>query len=116
MKPAIVLAALLGIIGFSSVASADPLACDVGDKQVGPNCVHVQSVAYYWGTTYGGMTFASMVYRPSGNTKTVVWSGRGVIRYADQEILGVQQLYFPKTGGSWQNTVMFRWDGSKYSG
>lgn len=80
------------------------LACDPGDTQKGPNCVHQESVDRY--------TVVSTVYRGEGDSKDVVWKEVGEVKESTEDYLVVFTMVMTEDGNQWQD-AKFPWDDAK---
>ena len=82
------------------LASSEAFACDEGDPQVGPNCVHTEWLQY--GRLKQEYT---TLYRGGNRTKNIVWADFGTLKASHKTYIEVYDL--------WGGLDKFSWDPQK---
>ena len=92
---------LLSLVIFLTTIPA--FACENGDREVGPVCVHEESVE-------GRLVMVSTVYNET--IENVVWKDVGEVRKASKEELVVYTMTLTDDGMRWTE-VTFQWSPEK---
>jgi hypothetical protein len=95
-----------------SMASA---GCEQGDAQAGPYCAHKErkTMTDTDGTVEGSY-FETTLYEPS-HRDHVVWNGKGVVVSVTPRELTTDPVFIGPDGRASHNTIVFKWDGTRYS-
>lgn len=64
-------------------------ACEAGDKEMGPNCIHIVWSEPTASSEYETPMPVSTVYRLQAGVKVLVWQGNGVVEISTVKLLKV---------------------------
>ena len=85
-------------------------ACDKGDTQKGPNCVHVEEWEVTASAGFFGPLYQSTVYRVVGASKEVVWRDLGVVVVSTEDALTVETRMVRENGEVVVVRSSYSWD------
>lgn len=105
-----ILSVFAAVVCFTARASADE-TCDAGDRQYGPNCVHVNVYEECAADPDCGIapTYETIIYRKIAGTYTVVWKADSPRQITVVEM----QVSFIRIRLNGKVQV-FTWNGSTY--
>lgn len=82
-----ILTLLTFVLALFSAKTAS--ACEAGDKQMGPNCVHIVWSEPTASSEYETAMPVSTVYRLQAGVKVLVWQGNGVVEISTVKLLKI---------------------------
>ena len=110
MKHLLVLLTVL----FALLAPTSAFACDKGDTQMGPNCVHVEEWEVTSAAGFYGPLYESTVYRGEGDAKKVLWKDLGEVKESTKDHIKTETRMEKEDGTVEVVTSVYHWDGKTY--
>jgi len=100
----------LAALTIVSLTSVQAFACDKGDSEMGPNCLHVETTEVSYGTAMEtDVLTQTTAYRMVDDEKVVVWEGYGVVKVSTAKMLSTVMYNRGK-----KYTDNYTWNGTSY--